>query len=105
MEKTMKPETAEKLIASVINLERLKKLSNTELVREAMHCEAADWDVVLEMMERLAPGWADQDCGCEKCWPEIRPSALLSDPLAPEHGYPATHREPESGETPSESVG
>lgn len=63
----MNLQITDKLIECVHNLERLKKLSNTELVREAMHCEAADWDVVLEMMERLAPGWADQDCGCEKC--------------------------------------
>ena len=35
-------------------------MTNAELVRECLKIEAADWDIVNEMMTRLHPGWQDE---------------------------------------------
>jgi hypothetical protein len=53
---------------------RLEKLSNRELVFEVAHSEAADFPAVDEMMHRLWPEWAEQDCppDCWACKQEMR---------------------------------
>lgn len=48
------------IIACVENSERLKVLTNRELVAECLKSPAADYDVVVEMMSRLDPGWEDE---------------------------------------------
>ncbi len=54
----------ENIIAGIIacceNSERLKALTSRQLVAECLSCPAADYDVVVEMMNRLDPGWEDE---------------------------------------------
>lgn len=40
--------------------DRLKAMTNAELVRECTKTDAADWDIVNEMMTRLHPGWENE---------------------------------------------
>lgn len=40
--------------------DRIKAMTNAELVRECLQTEAADWDIVNEMMTRLHPGWENE---------------------------------------------
>ncbi len=40
--------------------DQLRAMSNAELVRECLKTEAADWDIVNEMMTRLHPGWENE---------------------------------------------
>jgi hypothetical protein len=53
------------------NHDRIRAMTNAELVRECLGTEAADWDVVNEMMTRLHPGWENE--------PDESPNVLLSD--------------------------
>lgn len=45
------------LTDSVNELGRLSKLSNQELVAECANSDAADYEIVMAMMDRLDPDW------------------------------------------------
>lgn len=53
------------------NRDRIRAMTNAELVRECLGTEAADWDVVNEMMTRLHPGWENE--------PDESPNVKVSD--------------------------
>lgn len=57
----------ESLTDRVTESMRLEKLSDRELVFEAMHSEAADVPVFEEMMSRLFPDWTEVECPPD-CW-------------------------------------
>lgn len=46
------------LTDSINELGRLAKLSNQELVAECVNSDAADYEIVMAMMDRLDPDWA-----------------------------------------------
>lgn len=50
-----------KLLAMARESTRLGKLTNKELVRECLNSDAADYFVVEEMMNRLHPGWENDN--------------------------------------------
>ena len=49
-----------KLWESLLKSIRLSKLSNKDLVMECLHSEVSDYDIVMEMMDRLYPNWVDE---------------------------------------------
>lgn len=51
---------AENLCRWLHHRDKLRAMSNAELVRECLKTEAADWDIVNEMMTRLHPGWENE---------------------------------------------
>lgn len=46
-----------RLWQAIAEHQRLKELSDKELVNECLHCEATDHPIVEEMMSRLDPQW------------------------------------------------
>jgi hypothetical protein len=50
---------AERLLVVIREKERLGKLTNFQLAAEALNSPASDYEVVLEMMDRICPGWED----------------------------------------------
>jgi hypothetical protein len=54
-------EEVNKLIGMARESTRLGKLTNKELVHECLNSDAADYFVVEEMMNRLHPGWENED--------------------------------------------
>lgn len=77
-EEPRSPDDGDRALAAltdrVMESMRLEKLSNRELVFEVAHSESADDPAVEEMMHRLWPEWADQDCppDCWACKQEMR---------------------------------
>ena len=65
MSNELTPELESKMLnncrALIEEKERLSKLSNEELVKECLQNPATDYPVVEEMMNRLWPGWADEE--------------------------------------------
>lgn len=49
----------ENIKSAIANRNRLNTLSDEELVMECAKTGAADYDVVIVMMNRLYPGWED----------------------------------------------
>lgn len=49
------------VIAMLVESDRLRSLSNTELVAECAETAAADYLIVAEMMDRLDPDWAKEE--------------------------------------------
>lgn len=49
----------ENLKACMSNKRRLEKLSPHQLIVEALNSDAADYDVTVELMNRVLPGWSD----------------------------------------------
>ncbi len=47
-----------KVMAWIDNRKRLRTLSNRQLVNECLATDAPDYDVVIEMMNRLDPQWS-----------------------------------------------
>lgn len=61
-------EGIESLVRDMAESDRLEKLTNRELVFEALHRSVyEDQLVVWEMMTRLWPNWADEECP-PNCW-------------------------------------
>lgn len=50
-------EEAQSIFAIMAERNRLAALSNDELVNEALEQDISDHLIVLEMMNRVAPGW------------------------------------------------
>lgn len=48
---------ANNIMAALKNADDLRTLSHRELIDKAMDCDAGDYDVVLELCNRLLPGW------------------------------------------------
>ena len=61
------------------NHDRIRAMSNAELVRECLGTEAADWDVVNEMMTRLHPGWENEPDS------EVMPNSVLGQTTTEAH--------------------
>ncbi len=53
----------ENLQACMSNKRRLAKLTPHELIAEALASDAADYDVTVELMDRVLPGWSDAPDG------------------------------------------
>jgi len=53
----------ENIKACISNKRRLEKLSPRQLIAEALNSDAADYDVTVELMNRVLPGWADAPDG------------------------------------------
>lgn len=56
----MSAEALDDVRAMLVESERLRQLSNQDLVREVLSTDAADYLAVEEMMNRLDPGWEDR---------------------------------------------
>lgn len=72
----------EKLLDSILEQRRLENLSDRELVLEALHSEAAGFEIVLALMTRLWPGWMEEDCRCPECrsmQPPSEPTPSMAD--------------------------
>ena len=50
----------EALVDMVNERARVQKLTNRELVTEALHADDTDTPVINEMMDRLDPGWYER---------------------------------------------
>ena len=61
MKDKLKQEIAENLLIVLDAKERLRSLSNEELVKECLLTDAADYLTVEEMMTRLWPDWAKEE--------------------------------------------
>ena len=61
----LKPEARDKMLQNLIcwisTTEKLASLTNEELVLDCAKTEAADHLVVIEMMNRLYPGWENNE--------------------------------------------
>ena len=57
----MADKLAEKVLSIIAEQERLRNLTNHELVIECLNLEAADYGIVCEMMDRLYPGWENDE--------------------------------------------
>lgn len=53
-------EAVDRILAYILEQDRLRPLSDIDLIRECMKTEAADEPAVEEMMDRLHPGWLDE---------------------------------------------
>lgn len=60
MSTTFSDDAKENILAHIQEMDRLKKLSDLDLIRECMKNDAADEPVVEELMNRVRPGWLDE---------------------------------------------
>lgn len=61
---------ADNLMACLATRDRLAKMTPLELVNKALGSDAADYDVVIELMNRVLPGWVDMPEGTFEKMPE-----------------------------------
>ncbi len=47
----------ENMLASLDHADELRALSHRELIDRTLECDAADYSVVIELMNRVLPGW------------------------------------------------
>jgi hypothetical protein len=66
-----KKEAIDKLLAVMAEAERLGKLSNLQLIQELLDRPASEDAVVLEMMDRLCPGWEEDTIWDDSLPPEL----------------------------------
>jgi len=57
---TTQLEPFENLLAHITELNRLKTLSDIDLIRECMKSEVSDDPIVIELMNRVRPGWLEE---------------------------------------------
>ena len=50
-------EAAKNILAHIAELQRLRTLSDIDLIRECMKSEVSDDPIVEELMDRVRPGW------------------------------------------------
>jgi hypothetical protein len=53
-------EPFENLLAHVKESTRLKQASDLDLIRECMRSEVSDDPIVIELMNRVRPGWLEE---------------------------------------------
>ena len=53
-------EAAENILAHITELQRLRTLSDLDLIRECMKSEVSDDPIVEELMNRLRLGWLEE---------------------------------------------
>ena len=60
-ERKPEPYPANQILDNILdamdNADRLRQLSHRDLVEECLSTDAADYDVVIELMNRVLPGW------------------------------------------------